>query len=126
MRSSIDKYPTLEITYFTYDDSLPQHIYDISGGEPTVLKLCAYSPINIIEDTYLLQLLKIKELFGETIYNVFIDHKGLVSQNELKKLDGFNDILHSNYIHIYQTPDKKIMISLKPVICYVIRRSAKY
>ncbi len=138
IKSSIDRACVLlELSYFTYDDSqlywnyltgdtLSQNIYDISGGDPTVLKLCAYNPITTIENIYLLELLKIKELFGEPIYNTFIDDKGIVLQNKLEKFAGFTNVLNCNYIHVYQLVDKKNMISLKPIICHVIRRSIRH
>lgn len=138
VKSSIDgACVLLKLDYFTYEDSqlywnyltgntLSQNIYDISGGDSTVLKLCAYNSINTIEDIYLLELLKIKELFGESIYNVFIDNKGTVLQNKLEKFAGFTNDINCNYIHVYQLGDKKNIISLKPVICYVIRRTIKH
>jgi len=135
IKSSIDAIcALLELDYFTYDDSqlywnyltgdsLSQNIYDISGGDPTVLKLCAYNSIPIIENIYLLELLKIKELLGKSIYDLFIDNKGAVPQNELEKFAGFANVLNSNYV--YHLGDKKNIISLKPIICYVIRKTIR-
>jgi len=123
---------SLKIPYLSYDDSILywkhlcnkdiiKNMYNITAGDPIAIKLLATTNLSTFTQKYSLKLLKIKKVFGDDIYTLFINNKGSIDAKLLNDVPNQELILNSKYV--YNCDDK---IYLNPAIIYVISKSIKY
>lgn len=116
---------SFELTYLSLTDSklywtqlcgkqMDENIFNITGGDPVALKILSETSLNSFIQKYIKILLKIKKLFGDDLYRLFISNKGIVKTSLLIHYNT-NMIMNSPYVYITHEH-----IKLSPPLIYIL------